>query len=1062
MRAFLLCLLAVAAVSAAPFITGGVNNEVSCPGVTVCDFFVHNPNELGAGRVSAFNASISLTGTNVAVVRVPASRTDGPASNDVCNSWVSGAVPYIGTPSSCTVNNVICSLTSGSFANTVTVADRLVWFLGANSPVEVGSSGLVLRYAFTGLGRVETQWNLLFVSGADQVSTTACCGNGCGNPCRLSGTINGASCFGVADGSVTYAWTDATGPYSYVWSDGFTQSGTPTGRTGLAAGTYSVTGTDSNGCVSVQSNFVIPGPTEISVSLTPSTAVCTAPGAIVTTVSGGTPTYTFAWSNGATTQGLASAPAGAYSLTVTDIRGCQRTASTTVPTRTDTISVVGFVTNVTCFGGTNGAITVETVEGGTAPYTFAWADGATTRNRVNLVAGTYSGTVTDANGCTRSGSYVVGEPSALTGTLTSTPTACNANSGTVTLTASGGVAPYSFAWSNGATTQNLANLAPGPYSVTVTDANGCQRSGSTTVAGGTANIILTSSVGNVGCNGGNNGFVTLLSVSGGTEPYSFAWSNGATTRNIVGLVAGDYTVTVTDANGCTTTGTFSVTQPSALAGSVTLAQNVSCNGGSNGIVNFPVSGGTSPYSFAWADGVTTQNRVNVPAGTYSATVTDARGCTRSGSVTVTQPSALTGSLSTTPASCGGASDGSVTLTVGGGVSPYSFAWSNSRTTQNLANVAAGTYTVTVTDSNGCQIVRSTVVSSNALFTLSFSSTPVSCNGGNNGSLTVTASPASANYAYLWSNGATTRTISALTAGSYSVTVTDGTNPCTAAGMASVTQPAPLVRTSLLVFDVSCNGGTNGGIQQTVAGGTQPYAYAWSTGATTRDLSNVAAGTYGLTVTDANGCVLASSFQVSQPTALVASATPSTATCGIANGAVSLSVSGGSLPYSYLWSNGATTQNIVGVGGGLYSVTVTDARGCQRVTSATVSTTTALSVSLVSSNAGCPPANGTVTSTVSGAAGPYTYLWSNGATTANIAGLASGSYSVTVTAANGCQGFSSAAVNCAPRQCADNYTNCFPGTERPCCDPLFRCARHFRTPCSNNTGLTWLCIPSTLL
>ncbi len=206
------------------------------------------------------------------------------------------------------------------------------------------------------------------------------------------------------------------------------------------------------------------------------------------------------------------------------------------------------------------------------------------------------------------------------------------------MTVSGGTSPYTYAWSNSATTQDLANVGAGTYTVTVTDANACTKTVSATVSN-TGGPSLSKTQVNVLCNGNSTGSIDLT-VTGGTSPYTYAWSNSATTQDISNLAAGTFTVTVTDANACTAVISTTITQPSALALSSTQV-NVLCNGNATGSIDLTVSGGTSPYTYAWSNSATTQDISNLTAGTYTVTVTDANACTKTLSATITQPSALT-------------------------------------------------------------------------------------------------------------------------------------------------------------------------------------------------------------------------------------------------------------------------------------------------------------------------------------------------------------------------------------------------------------------------------------
>ncbi len=287
-------------------------------------------------------------------------------------------------------------------------------------------------------------------------------------------------------------------------------------------------------------------------------------------------------------------------------------------------------------------------------------------------------------------------------------------------------------WSAAPGVNNLATYDPGFTTVNTCYIRCSRRQGCTEYLG-ESNVLqitinpsptLSSTQVNVLCNGASTGSIDLT-VTGGTSPYTYAWSNSATTQDISGLVAGTYTVTVTDANSCTKTLSATITQPSALALSSTQV-NVLCNGNATGSIDLTVSGGTSPYTYAWSNSATTQDISGLAAGTYTVTVTDANACTKTLSATITQPSALTLSKTQVNVLCNGNATGSIDLTVSGGTSPYTYAWSNSATTQDISGLVAGTYTVTVTDANSCTKTISATITQPAALTASATTTNSTC------------------------------------------------------------------------------------------------------------------------------------------------------------------------------------------------------------------------------------------------------------------------------------------------------------------------------------------------
>ena len=564
--------------------------------------------------------------------------------------------------------------------------------------------------------------------------------------------------------------------------------------------------------------------------------------------------------------------------------------------------------------------------------------------------------------------------------------------------------PYTYSWSNGATTQDVNGITAGTYTVTVTDGGSCTSSQAINVTQPTA-ISLSSTTTSASCST-NNGSINLT-VSGGSGTYTYLWSNGATTQDISSLAAGNYSVTVTDANNCTATSTVTVGSTSGLTLSTT-ATHVQCNGGSTGAVNLTVAGGTPGYTFLWSNSATSEDISSLAAGTYSVTVTDNGGCTASASTTITQPSALSASAVATAVSCNGGTTGSVNLTVSGGTSGYTYLWSNSSTTEDISGVAAGIYSVTVTDANACTATASATVTQPTALSLSTVNTDVTCNGAGTGAVNLTVSGGTSGYTYLWSNSATTQDISSITSGTYTVTVTDA-NACTASTSATITQPT-VISLSSTTTSASCSS-NNGSINLSVTGGTGAYTYAWSNGATTQNISSLAAGSYSVTVTDANSCTATSTITVSSTSGLALGTSSSNVTCnGASTGAVNLTVSGGTPGYTYLWSNSATSEDISSLAAGTYSVTVTDNGGCTATTSVTITQPSVLTASAVATAVTCNGgANGSVDVTVTGGTSAYSYNWSNSAVTEDILSLSAGTYSVTVSDANGCSATASATV-----------------------------------------------------
>jgi len=539
------------------------------------------------------------------------------------------------------------------------------------------------------------------------------------------------------------------------------------------------------------------------------------------------------------------------------------------------------------------------------------------------------------------------------------------------------------------------------------------------------NITLSAIVqSDVSCNGDADGSVDLT-VSGGTLPYNYVWSNSATTEDISGLSSGTYNVVVTDANGCTANTSVTITEPTMLTASAVVTssyngQHIACNGASDGEATVIVSGGTMGYTFQWDDPMnqTTAIATGLSSGTYNVVVTDANGCTANTSVTITEPTMLTASAVVTSSyngqhiACNGASDGEATVIVSGGTMGYTFQWDDpmNQTTAIATGLSSGTYNVVVTDANGCTATDSVTIIESAAISTSIMSMDVTCNGGYDGSADLTVSGGTAPYTFEWNFGATTEDISGIISGTYNVVVTDA-NGCTTTDSVTINAPAA-ISTNIISTDVTCNGSSNGSADLTVSGGTAPYTFEWNFGATTEDISGLSSGTYNVVVTDANGCTATDSVTMNESAAISTSIMSMDVTCnGGSNGSADLTVSGGTAPYTFEWNFGATTEDISGLSSGTFNVVVTDANGCTATDSVTINESAAISTSIISTDVTCNGGyDGSADLTVSGGTAPYAFIWSNSATTEDMVNLSSGTYTVTVTDANGCTTTDSVTIN----------------------------------------------------
>ncbi len=805
------------------------------------------------------------------------------------------------------------------------------------------------------------------------------------------------TCNGNGSGTASVAVTGGSSPYYFNWNTGDT---TPD-ISGLSAGGYEVVISDNNGCAIVV-DVTINEPDVLFANAVGTDLTCNSnsSGMVSVDVIGGTMPYSYLWDNGGTDSALTSLATGSYNVVVTDFNGCETTSGVTInePTVLSVLDTTNL--DLICNGDGSGAIDIM-VSGGTGGYSFNWNNGVySTEDLVGIPAGLYTVVVSDGNNCTVTMNVTINQPDILVVSMAGVNLTCNSNqSGSVSASVTGGTTPYSYSWDNGGTDSAITGAAAGNYNVTVTDANNCVTNGTFTINEPGVLTATTSGV-NLTCSGNGSGTVSA-NVTGGTLPYNYTWSNGSHASNQSGLQAGTYVVTVSDINNCTpSVSTVIITEPNVLS-STTNGTDLTCNGNNTGAVNVSASGGTSPYGYFWSNGATTSNQIGLSAGIYGVVVTDYNGCVSNNSFSVSEPAILATTTSGTDLTCNGSPNGTVSVNVTGGTSPYSYLWSNGATTASQNGLSVGTYGIAVTDYNGCISNNGVTISQPSTLATTTSGTDLTCNGSANGIVSVSITGGTAPFSYLWSNGATIASQSGLSSGVYGVTVTDH-NGCISNNSVTISQPSTLA-TSTSGTNLTCNGSANGTVSVSVTGGTVPYGYLWNNGATTANQNGLSANTYGIVVTDHNGCISNNNITVTQPTVLTSIATGTNLSCnGNGTGTVSVSATGGTNPYSYSWSNGTSTSSQSGLSAGAYGVTVTDHNGCVSNSSYAVTQPVTLTASATGTNLSCNGSlNGAVSVSVSGGTNPYSYSWSNGASTSSQSGLSAGNYGVIVTDFNGC-------------------------------------------------------------
>ncbi|ELR68671.1 hypothetical protein C900_05934 [Fulvivirga imtechensis AK7] len=847
------------------------------------------------------------------------------------------------------------------------------------------------------------------------------------------------SCNGANDGEITVTASGGTGAYTYTLNEiPSNTTGAITGIfTGLADGTYTVDVRDANNCFVTTLPITLDEPSDINAiavvsrDYNGSDVSCTGvgDGEITVTVPLGEGVGTLSYvlieipsnTTGATSGVFTGLPQGSYTVRVTDDNNCQKVTAPVIISNPPSLSATASVTSnyngshISCNGANDAVITV-TANGGTGAYSYqlneipANTSGATTGIFTNIPPGTYTFNVRDANLCLiTTASVSVFQPVTLNANATITsnyngsPISCNgASDGQITISATGGTGAYGYvlnelpANTSGAANGIFTGVPAGTYTFNVTDANGCLFiAGPVTInqpnaINATATVTSNYNSAHVSCNGATNAQVTV-SATGGTGAFTYtlienpANTSGIATGVFTGLGAGTHTFFIEDVNSCDfTTIPVTVIEPDPVAATPSITQAIDCFGNSTGEITVSATGGTGSYTFDLNEiptnntGLTTGVYTNLPAGTYTFDVLDVNGCGfTTGPITIGQPTEVIASASVisnyngTQISCAGADDGIIEVTASGGTGGYSYAFNeipgntSGVTSGIFTDVPAGTYTFNVEDANGCLVTTTTV---------------------------------------------------------------------------TITEPAPVSGTLSISSnyngeDVSCFGASDGEITVSASGGNGTYSYLLSgipgntTGATSGIFTGLAAGSYTVEIEDVNGCTATTApITITQPAAVTASAASDISyngfdiSCfGTSDGRIRVTASNGVSPYSYVLDqiptniSGASTGIFTGVPAGIYTFTVTDANGCDFVTSSvTLAQPVALSgTATVTSNyngadISCYLAtNGEVTVTVAGGAGTYTYLLNedpantSGATSGVFTGMRAGTYTFRITDANNC-------------------------------------------------------------
>jgi gliding motility-associated-like protein len=845
-------------------------------------------------------------------------------------------------------------------------------------------------------------------------------------------TTTDVLCNGNNDGTATAVITGGTQPYNIDWG--------AVDPNLLISGVYNVFVTDVNGCTSEIIPYNINEPTQLQIDSVITTLVSCVPGndgTATTYASGGVFPYTYYWSNGQSNQMANSLVAGTYVAYVFDANNCMADSTGITITNATSIDIDIIETPISCNGGNDGEL-IATLLTGSYPLTYSWLDLSSLTPSVvissdsiisNLSSGGYQLLATDINGCFDQETVSVINPSSITFNLVPFNISSNgAVDGIINTTLiSGGQAPYSFFWigPNGFTSisQNLTNLNAGTYTLTITDANGCETVQSTVINEPGCNVSISLNTTQPLCFN-YSGNITWTNSGGSPSYYNvitdlnipLQLDDSYSSSGTYSLPVGNYALQVTDQYGCSDLQNIEITEPEILLGNY-ITSPTSCYGGTDGAISVTPTGGTNPYSINYG-GV---NANQLSAGVYSFILTDNNGCLSAPpliSYEILEPEDIVATLASTyPVDCFGGSNGAATVTAVGGTIPYLYSWSPSGDITSTAdNLSPGNQYVTITDANGCSPSSGSFAVNITQPTLALTATitpiNISCYGDNDGSATANPSGGTAPYSYLWSNGQITNQINNLVPGTYSCIITDA-NKCNYTLGVAIDQPTEILA-NLSVTNITCNGDVDGSAIVNPTGGIGPYSFVWYDNTDINSVSNLPTGFYSVTITDNTSCSTPLiTFSVTQPDdlILVASELSGTSCNGGSNGIAAVGVNGGTPFYTYTWLDSlnnlvSTDSFALNLSEATYSVIVIDDNGCIDSTNVLITSPLEISVNVVVDSTLCNgSSNGSATAIPTGGTGPYTYIWSGGqsigynATYSSLDALTT--YYLTVTDFNNC-------------------------------------------------------------
>lgn len=858
-------------------------------------------------------------------------------------------------------------------------------------------------------------------------------------------------CKGASDGTLQANPSGGTGVYSaYVWTPNVSSTNV---AVNLSEDTYKVKVKDSNDCWSVEYNQTLTAPEKLTVSMQSTggkggfdvSCLDKTNGVIVTAVSGGIPEYAYAWSTGSTTSTLTGIGTGTYSVTLTDVNGCTNGESLSLSAPLPIDFTIMEISEVKCPGDHSGAFEVQSMLNTIGQIYYSWSSGESGKEITNKAAGTYSVTVSDEQGCSATKSKTLVAPLSYSVDIITasdyngSAIRCNGeeNGKLATIVRDGDnnitAAEYYTWYKNGIkflagnTDATLDSLTAGLYKVEIEYRNICKVEKIFMVNEPDPVLPLISNVSNyngfpISCYGESDGHIKATANGGTENTYTYTWQNGETGADLIGLSAGKYFVTARDVNGCEGTAEKILDDPEPVKPRISVLSNfngqpLSCYGASDGRLKASANGGAGTFTYTWNTGHIGSDLIDIKAGNYTLTATDLNSCLSATDTIILNPVAVKAVISDSSnynnygVTCKGNNDGYIATEGAGGAGTYEFTWQETSYSDSLYdNLPAGSYTVTVTDKNGCSDTNQTIITEPAILNLSALNVKnVACKNGNDGEIQLLTTGGAGDYEYsiddlIWQSPSV---LTGLNARTYQIVVRD-VNGCRQTITQSLTQPAELSISFENVEPAFC-GDPRGKATATVNGGTGNYRYQWidsqnNVFSNEANITDLSSGVYILTVFDDNNCESINSVGITSADGpKVSISNIVSATCSYStDGSARLEIIEGNGPFSFRWPDGQNTTEGINLAQGDYLVEIIDNNNCTAVEPVTITAPDSLDISLVESiepacNGDC---NGKLKVMAKGGTGNYSYQWNN-FIGSELSNLCTGNYEVKVADENGC-------------------------------------------------------------